>query len=39
MFLLNILKDLINLCYKKRCKTELGKFLVSEFPMAICQFW
>ena len=38
MFLLRILKDLLNLQYKKKCEAELRNFLLSEFSMVTCHF-
>ena len=35
MFLLIILKDFLNLHYKKKCDAELRNFFLSEFPMSI----
>ena len=39
MFLLTILKDLLNFHYEKKFDAELKNFLLPEFSMAACQFW
>ena len=38
MFLLTVLKDLLNLHYKKRCEAELRNFFLSEFPMVTTSY-
>ena len=39
MFLLTILKDLLNLDYKKKCESKLRNVFSLNLQHDICQFW